>query len=79
MRALLPLTTSILALAGIQAATAQTVVIERDRPSTVVVDRPAAESRTVETRESADGCRSKTVTTDTEDGERRKVSKETCD
>ncbi len=70
---------AILALAGSQTATAQTTVIERRAPDTVVVDRPATESKTVETRESSDGCASKTVTKTNEDGDRKTVHKETCD
>ncbi|GJD43903.1 hypothetical protein AFCDBAGC_1764 [Methylobacterium cerastii] len=78
MRILVP-AAAILALAGIQAATAQTTVIERRAPDTVVVDRPATESKTVETRESSDGCSTKTVTKTNDEGDRKTVSRERCD
>ena len=68
-----------LSLAGVQAATAQTTVIERRAPDAVVVDRPATESRTVETRESSDGCSTKTVTSTNDEGDRKTVRKERCD
>ena len=69
---------ALLAMAG-AAAQAQTTIIERDAPDRVVVDRPASESRTVERRETSDGCRSKTVTKENEDGDRKTVTKESCD
>lgn len=78
MRILIP-AAAILALAGVQAATAQTTVIERRAPDTVIVDRPATESKTVETHETSDGCASKTVTKTNEDGDRKTVHKERCD
>ncbi|MCJ2007913.1 hypothetical protein FV232_06425 [Methylobacterium sp. WL30] len=78
MRILVP-AAAILALAGVQAATAQTTVIERGAPDTVVVDRPATESKTVETRESSDGCSTKTVTSTNDEGDRKTVRKERCD
>ncbi|KQP51751.1 hypothetical protein ASG40_05875 [Methylobacterium sp. Leaf399] len=70
---------TLLALAGASAAQAQTTIIERDAPDRVIVDRPASETRTIERRESADGCRSKTVTKENEDGDRKTVTKESCD
>ncbi len=78
MRILVP-AAAILALAGVQAGTAQTTVIERGAPDTVVVDRPATESKTVETRESSDGCSTKTVTSTNDEGDRKTVRKERCD
>lgn len=61
------------------AAQAQTTIIERDTPDRVVVDRPASESKTVERRETSDGCSSKTVTKENELGDRKSVTKESCD
>ena len=78
MRILVP-AAAFLALASVQAATAQTTVIERRAPDAVVVDRPATESRTVETRESSDGCSTKTVTSTNDEGDRKTVRKERCD
>lgn len=66
-------------LAGASAAQAETTVIRRDAPDTVVVDRPSTETRTVERRESSDGCSSKTVTKENELGDRKTVTKESCD
>ncbi|GJD86525.1 MULTISPECIES: hypothetical protein [Methylobacterium] len=78
MRLLVP---AALVLAGLlpQAASAETTVIRRDAPDTVVVDRPAVERKTVETRETSDGCASKTVTKTNEYGDRKTVTKESCD
>lgn len=78
MRLLVP---AALVLAGLlpQAAGAETTVIRRDAPDTVVVDRPAVERKTVETRETSDGCASKTVTKTNEYGDRKTVTKESCD
>ena len=78
MRLLVP---AALVLAGLlpQAASAETTVIRRDAPDTVVVDRPAVERKTVETRESTDGCATKTVTKENELGDRKTVTKEVCD
>lgn len=70
---------SLTTLFGASAVQAETTVIRRDGPDTVVVDRPASESRTVERRESSDGCSSKTVTKENELGDRKTVTKETCD
>ncbi|MGU3537238.1 hypothetical protein [Methylobacterium sp. A54F] len=72
-------TAALLGLVGAQAATAETTVIRRDAPDTVVIDRPAVERKTVETRETSDGCASKTVTKTDEDGNRKTVHKESCD
>lgn len=66
------------AFLGASAVNAQTTVIERDRPD-VVVDRPSSETRTVERRETSDGCSSKTVSKENEVGDRKTVTKETCD
>ncbi|GAB6845016.1 hypothetical protein HNR00_004404 [Methylorubrum rhodinum] len=70
-----------LTLAGLTGAGAQTTVIERDAPDRVVVDRPATtSSTTVERRESTTtGCSSKTVTKENDMGDRKTVTKETCD
>ncbi|WP_342150664.1 hypothetical protein [Methylorubrum sp. SB2] len=70
-----------LTLAGLTGASAQTTVIERDAPDRVVVDRPATtSSTTVERRESTTtGCSSKTVTKENEVGDRKTVTKESCD
>lgn len=66
-------------LFGAGAVQAETTVIRRDAPDTVVVDRPARESSTVERRETSDGCSSKTVTKENELGDRKTVTKESCD
>ena len=70
-----------LTLAGLTGASAQTTVIERDAPDRVVVDRPATtSSTTVERRESTTtGCSSKTVTKENDVGDRKTVTKESCD
>ncbi|SFL07533.1 hypothetical protein [Methylorubrum salsuginis] len=70
-----------LTLAGLTGASAQTTVIERDAPDRVVVDRPATtSSTTVERRESTStGCSSKTVTKENDVGDRKTVTKESCD
>ncbi|AWN44607.1 hypothetical protein [Methylobacterium durans] len=70
---------TLLTLLGAQAATAETTVIRRDAPDTVVVDRPSTERKTVETRETGDGCASKTVSKTNEYGDRKTVHKESCD
>lgn len=77
MRYSLIAATALIALAG--AAQAQTTIIERDAPDRVVVDRPSSESKTVERRETSDGCSSKTVTKENEVGDRKSVTKESCD
>ncbi len=64
---------------GTPLAQAQTTVIERDKPDTVVVDRPATESKTVTTHDHGDGCSSKTVSKENEVGDRKTVTKESCD
>ena len=79
MRTHLLATASIVAAFGIAAAQAQTTVIQRDTPDTVVVDRPASETRSVETRERSDGCSSKSVTKENDVGDRKTVTKESCD
>ena len=79
MRHCLPAAALLLAGLTPQIATAQTTIIERDRPDTVVVDRPVSERKTVETRETSDGCSSKTVTKTNDLGDRKTVTKESCD
>ena len=79
MRLLVPAAALLLAGLTPQIATAQTTIIERDRPDTVVVDRPSTEGKTVETHESSDGCSSKTVTKTNDMGDRKTVHKESCD
>ena len=59
-------------------AQAETTIIRRDAPD-VVVERPTSERKTVETRESTDGCATKTVTKENELGDRKTVTKEVCD
>ncbi|WP_430912962.1 hypothetical protein [Methylobacterium sp. sgz302541] len=71
---------AVISLLGVQGAFAETTVIHRDAPDTVVVDRPATtSSTTVEKHEHADGCRSKTVTRTNDEGDRKTVTKESCD
>ncbi|HEX8417825.1 MAG TPA: hypothetical protein VF641_09500 [Methylobacterium sp.] len=65
-------------LLGASAVGAQTTVITRDKPD-VVVERPSSETRTVERRETSDGCSSKTVSKENEVGDRKTVTKESCD
>ncbi|WP_026597141.1 hypothetical protein [Methylobacterium sp. 77] len=72
-------TAALLTLFGASAVQAQTTIIERDAPDRVIVDRPASESRTVETRESGDGCRTKSVTRENDEGDRKTVTRESCD
>ncbi|AWN35470.1 hypothetical protein [Methylobacterium radiodurans] len=79
MRLLVPAAAIVLASLLPQAASAETTVIRRDAPDTVVVERPAVERKTVETRETSDGCASKTVTKTNEYGDRKTVTKESCD
>ncbi|MGV7032212.1 hypothetical protein [Methylobacterium symbioticum] len=79
MRLTLPAAAALLTALSVQAATAETTVIRRDGPDTVVVDRPEVERKTVVTRDSGDGCSSKTVTKTNEYGDRKTVHKETCD
>jgi hypothetical protein len=78
MRLIAPAAAILLAGLTPQIAAAQTTVIERERPA-VIVDRPATESKTVERRETSDGCSSKTVTKTNELGDRKTVHKESCD
>ncbi|GJE62219.1 hypothetical protein [Methylobacterium trifolii] len=70
---------AVLTLLGVSNVQAQTTVIEREGPDRVVVDRPAAESKSVTVREHGDGCVSKTVKKENADGDRTTVHKETCD
>ena len=65
-------------LLGASAVSAQTTVITRDKPD-VVVERPSSETKTVERRETSDGCSSKTVSKENEVGDRKTVTKESCD
>ena len=69
----------LLALFGAQSVQAQTTIIEREAPERIIVERPSTETRTVETRESADGCRTKSVTRENDEGDRKTVTRETCD
>ncbi|UMY16546.1 hypothetical protein MMB17_17885 [Methylobacterium organophilum] len=67
-----------LTLFGVSGAVAETTVIHRDEG--VVVDRPATtSSTTVERREHSDGCASKTVSKENDMGDRKTVTKESCD
>jgi hypothetical protein len=77
MRLLMPAAFLIAGLTP-QLAAAQTTIIHRDAPD-VVVDRPSVEHKTVERRESSDGCSSKTVTKTNDMGDRKTVTKESCD
>ncbi|GJE46253.1 hypothetical protein [Methylobacterium soli] len=70
---------ALMTVLGAQTASAETTVIRRDAPDAVVVDRPATERKTVETRESGDGCASKTVSKTNEYGDKKTVTKESCD
>ncbi len=71
---------AILTLLGVSSARAEeTTVIHRDAPDTVVVDRPAAESKSVTVKDHGDGCVSKTVRKENSDGDSKTVHKETCD
>ncbi|KAB1073887.1 hypothetical protein [Methylobacterium planeticum] len=79
MRTSLLTAASLFTILGVQAATAETTVIRRDAPDTVVVDRPATEHKSVETRETSDGCASKTVSKTNEYGDKKTVTKESCD
>lgn len=79
MRLFVPAAALLLAGLTPHFAAAQTTVIERDRPDTVVVDRPSTERKTVETRESSDGCSSKTVRKTNDMGDSKTVTKESCD
>lgn len=81
MRKSLLAAAAILTLAGVSGASAQTTVIERDAPDRVVVDRPAStSSTTVERRESTtSGCSTKSVTKENDLGDRKTVTKESCD
>lgn len=79
MRMLIPAAATLLTALSVQTATAETTVIRRDGPDTVVVDRPEVERKTVVTRDSGDGCSSKTVTKTNEYGDRKTVTKESCD
>lgn len=79
MRFLIPAAATLLTALSVQTASAETTVIRRDAPDTVVVDRPSTERKTVETRETSDGCASKTVSKTNEYGDRKTVTKESCD
>lgn len=70
---------AVLTALGLSTAQAQTTVIEKSSPDTVVVDRPAGESTTVEKHEHSDGCSSKSVTKENDLGDRKTVTKESCD
>ncbi|MCJ2071584.1 hypothetical protein MKK75_22750 [Methylobacterium sp. J-030] len=76
MRTALLATAALLSVCA--SARAQTTVIERDRPA-VVVDRPAAESKSVTIHEHGDGCTTKTVHKENDMGDSKTVKKESCD
>ena len=78
MRNALIVAATILTALGVSAAQAETTVIEKSSPD-VVVDRPAGESTTVEKHEHSDGCSSKSVTKENDLGDRKTVTKESCD
>lgn len=78
MRLLAPAAAILIAGLTPHFAAAQTTVIERDSPA-VVVEHPDVEHKTVVTRDSSDGCSSKTVTKTNEYGDRKTVHKESCD
>ncbi len=77
MRKIFLAATALAAFCG--GASAQTTVIERDRPADVVVDRPATESKSVTVRDHGDGCTTKTVRKENDRGDTETVKKETCD
>ena len=81
MRKSLLAAATVLTLAGVSGVSAQTTVIERDGPDRVVVDRPATtSSTTVERRDSTTtGCSTKSVTKENDMGDRKTVTKESCD
>lgn len=79
MRTSLIATAATLTLFGLSAAQAQTTVIERSAPDTVVVDRPSTESKSVTVKDHGDGCVSKTVRSENDEGDTKTVKKETCD
>ncbi len=78
MRNALLATAAILTLSSVSAV-AQTTVITRDKPADVVVDRSTTESKTVTERDHGDGCSSKTVSKENDLGDRKTVTKESCD
>lgn len=78
MRNALLATAALLSLATVPAL-AETTVITRDRPADVVVDRSTTESKTVTERDHGDGCTSKTVSKENDLGDRKTVTKESCD
>lgn len=79
MRKTIVMAAAILAALGVSVAQSETTVIEKESPGAVVVDRPAGESTTIEKRETSDGCSSKSVTKENEFGDRKTVTKESCD
>lgn len=78
MRLIAPAAAMVLASLTPHIATAQTTIIERDRPD-VVIERPATEKKVIERRETSDGCSSTRVTKTNELGDRETVTKESCD
>jgi hypothetical protein len=79
MRQSILTTAALLTLFGASAVQAQTTIIEREVPERVIVERPESETRTIETRETRDGCRVKSVTRENEEGDRKTVTRESCD
>ncbi|GEP09733.1 hypothetical protein [Methylobacterium gnaphalii] len=79
MRNHLIIVASALTLFSTAAVQAETTVIKRDAPDTVVVDRPASESKSVTVKEHGDGCVSKTVRKENDVGDSKTVHKESCD
>ena len=69
------------ALTAAGTASAQTTIIEREEPSVVVRDRPAAviERREVAPPRPVGGCESETVTRTNDEGESTSVRRERCD
>jgi hypothetical protein len=79
MRNHLIIAASALTLFSAAAVKAETTVIKRDAPDTVVVDRPSTESKSVTVKDHGDGCVSKTVRKENDAGDSKTVHKETCD
>lgn len=79
MRTSLLAAAAALTLFAISSVQAETTVIQRDAPDTVVVDRPSTESKSVTVKDHGDGCTSKTVSKENDVGDRKTVTKESCD
>lgn len=78
MRITVLATAATLALLGASSVRAETTVIERGTRD-VVVDRPASESKTVTTHDHGDGCSTKSVSKENDVGDRKTVTRESCD